>query len=138
MTAGTTEMTNTFRGIYPAMVTPMTEREEVDLPKLEALVEYLIGAGVHGLIPLGSTGEFYALSPQERRDVLATVIRAVAGRVPVVAGVNAAATREVVQYAREAEALGANGVMVAPPYYSLPRPDELFEHFRAVDAAVGI
>jgi 4-hydroxy-tetrahydrodipicolinate synthase len=131
-------MTSTFRGIYPAMVTPMTEREEVDLPKLEALVEYLIGAGVHGLIPLGSTGEFYALTPQERRDVLATVIRSTAGRVPVVAGVNAAATREVVQYAREAEALGASGVMVAPPYYSLPRPDELLEHFRAVDAAVGI
>ncbi len=131
-------MTTTFRGIYPALVTPMTEREEVDLPKLEALVEYLIGAGVQGLIPLGSTGEFYALSPQERRDVLATVVRTTAGRVPVVAGVNAAATREVVQYAREAEALGANGVMVAPPYYSLPRPDELLEHFRAVDAAIGI
>lgn len=86
-------MTTTFRGIYPALVTPMTEREEVDLPKLEALVEYLIGAGVQGLIPLGSTGEFYALSPQERRDVLATVVRTTAGRVPVVAGVNAAATR---------------------------------------------
>jgi 4-hydroxy-tetrahydrodipicolinate synthase len=101
-------------------------------------VEYLIGAGVHGLIPLGSTGEFYALSPQERRDILATVIRVAAGRVPVVPGVNAAATREVVKFAREAETLGASGVMVAPPYYSLPKNDELLEHFRAVDAAVGI
>ena len=72
-------MTSAFRGIYPAMITPMTESEEIDLAKLEALVEYLIGAGVHGLIPLGSTGEFYALSPQERRDVLATVIRADGG-----------------------------------------------------------
>ena len=101
-------------------------------------MEYLIGAGVHGLIPLGSTGEFYALSPQERRDVLKTVIQAAAGRVPVVAGVNAGATREVVQYSREAEALGAAGVLVAPPYYSLPRPDELLEHIRLVDRAVGI
>ncbi len=60
-------------------------------------MEYLIGAGVHGLIPLGSTGEFYALSPVERHDVLKTVVKAAAGRVPVVAGVNAGATRDVVQ-----------------------------------------
>jgi 4-hydroxy-tetrahydrodipicolinate synthase len=131
-------MNNGFRGVFPAMITPMNEREEVDLPRLEALVEYLLDAGVHGLIPLGSTGEFYALTPQERRDVLATVVRAAAGRVPVVAGVNAGATREVVQYAREAEALGAAGLLVAPPYYSLPRPDELLEHIRSVDRAVGI
>jgi len=120
------------------MLTPMTPAEEVDLPKLEALVEYLIGAGVHGLIPLGSTGEFYALTAKERHDVLTTVIGTAAGRVPVVAGVNAGATREVVQYSREAEALGAAGVMVAPPYYSLPHPDELLEHVRLVDRAIGI
>src|SRR5208337_5365743 len=95
-----------FRGVFPAMLTPMTPVEEVDFFKLESLVEYLIGAGVHGLIPLGSTGEFYALSPVERHDVLRAVVKAAAGRVPVVAGVNAGATREVVQYSREAEALG--------------------------------
>lgn len=131
-------MTSAFRGVFPAMITPMDEREELDLGKLEALTEYLIGAGVHGLIPLGSTGEFYALTPQERRDVLATVIRAAAGRVPVVPGVNAGATREVVEFAREAEAMGAAGLLVAPPYYSLPREDEVLEHYRAVDRAVGI
>ncbi|MGO9109485.1 MAG: 4-hydroxy-tetrahydrodipicolinate synthase [Thermoguttaceae bacterium] len=127
-----------FRGVFPAMLTPMTPAEDVDYTRLEALAEYLIGAGVHGLIPLGSTGEFYALSPQERHDVLKTVIRAVGGRVPVVAGVNAGATRDVVQYSREAEALGAAGVLVAPPYYSLPRPDEVLEHIRLVDRAIGI
>lgn len=131
-------MATTFRGVFPAMLTPMTPAEDVDFAKLEALVEYLIAAGVHGLVPLGSTGEFYALSPQERHDVLQTVIKAAAGRVPVVAGVNAGATREVVQYSREAEALGAAGILVAPPYYSLPRMDELLEHIRVVDRAVGI
>ena len=80
---------NGFRGVFPALVTPMTASEEIDYPKLEALVEYLIGAGVHGLIPLGSTGEFYALTPQERREVLTAVMHAAAGRVPVVPGVNA-------------------------------------------------
>ena len=131
-------MSDDFRGVYPAMVTPMNEREEIDFAKLETLVEYLIGAGVHGLIPLGSTGEFYALTHTERLDVLRTVIKAAAGRVPVIAGVNAASTREVAFHAETAEKYGAAGVMVAPPYYSLPRPNELLEHFRAVDAAVGI
>ena len=131
-------MTSGFRGIFPAMLTPMTPNEEVDYTKLEALVDYLIGAGVHGLIPLGTTGEFYALSPQERHEVLKTVIRVADGRLPVVAGVNAGATREVVQFSREAEALGASGVLVAPPYYSLPRLDEVLEHYRLVDRAVGI
>lgn len=131
-------MARSFRGVFPAMLTPMTPEEEVDFAKLEALVEYLIGAGVHGLIPLGSTGEFYALNPQERHEVLQAVLKAAAGRVPVVAGVNAGATREVVRYSREAEAMGAAGVLLAPPYYSLPRPDELLEHIRLVDRAVGI
>ena len=115
-------MANGFHGVFPAMLTPMTPAEDVDFPKLEALTEYLIDAGVHGLVPLGTTGKFYSLSPPERHDVLKTVIRAAAGRVPVVAGVNAGATCEVVQYSREAEALGAAGILVAPPYYSLPRP----------------
>jgi len=131
-------MKSDFRGVFPAMVTPMDGDENVDYSKLEALVEYLIGAGIHGLIPLGSTGEFYALTAQERHDVLATVVRIAAGRVPVVAGVNAGSTREVVRYGREAEALGVSGLLVAPPYYSLPREDELLEHIRAVDRAVGI
>jgi 4-hydroxy-tetrahydrodipicolinate synthase len=131
-------MPHTFHGVFPAMLTPMTPSEQVDYARLETLVEYLIGAGVHGLIPLGSTGEFYALNPQERHDVVATVIRAAAGRVPVVVGVNAASSREVVEYSREAEKLGAAGVMAAPPYYSLPRSNELLEHFRLVDQAIGI
>ncbi len=131
-------MASGFRGVFPAMLTPMTPDENIDFVKLEALVEYLIGAGVHGLIPLGSTGEFYALRPTERIDVLRAVIHAAAGRVPVVAGVNAGATREVVYYSQTAEKYGAAGVLVAPPYYSLPRPDELLEHFRLVDRAIGI
>jgi 4-hydroxy-tetrahydrodipicolinate synthase len=113
-------MNNEFRGVFPAMVTPMNEREEIDLSKLEALVEDLIEAGVHGLIPLGSTGEFYALTHTERLDVLRTVIKAAAGRVPVVAGVNATSTREVAFHSETAEKYGAAGVMIAAPYYSLP------------------
>ena len=132
-------MTNQWKGVFTALVTPMTADEEVDYAALAAFVEYQIGEGrVHGLIPLGSTGEYYALSPDERRAVLQTVLDAAKGRVPVVAGTNAGSTRDVIHYCRQAEELGAAGVLLAPPYYSLPTPDELFEHFRAVDGAIGI
>jgi 4-hydroxy-tetrahydrodipicolinate synthase len=117
----------------------MTAAEEVDYATLAAFVDYLVKeGGIHGLIPLGSTGEYYALSPEERRAVLQTTLDAAQGRVPVVAGTNAGSTRDVIHYCRQAEQLGAAGVLLAPPYYSLPTPDELFEHFRAVNDAMGI
>ena len=127
-----------FHGVFTALVTPMKANGEIHLPKLERLVEHQISQGIHGLIPLGSTGEFYALSPGERQQVLETTVAAAAGRVPVVAGANAGSTREVVGFARQAEQLGCAGVLLAAPYYSLPTPDELFLHFRAVNDAIGI
>lgn len=127
-----------FRGVYPALVTPFTAQGDLDERRLAELVDYLVGQGVHGLVPLGSTGEFYALDPGERDRVLRVVLEAAAGRVPVVAGTNAGGTREVIAYSRAAEALGCAGVMLAPPYYSLPSLEELYGHFRAVDRAIGI
>ena len=131
-------MKTKLHGVLVALVTPMKANSEVDFHTLARHVAAMIAAGVHGLIPLGSTGEFYALSPQERHDVLQATLEAAAGRVPVVAGANAGSTREVVDFSREAEQLGCDGVMLAPPYYSLPQPDELHAHFRAVNDAIGI
>jgi 4-hydroxy-tetrahydrodipicolinate synthase len=131
-------MQTRFQGVFAALVTPMTAAEDIDRDTLAGLVDYLVSEGVHGLIPLGSTGEYYALSAQEREDVLKTTLEAAAGRVPVVAGANAGSTREVVRYCRQAEQMGAAGVLLAAPYYSLPRPDELLEHFRVVNDAIGI
>lgn len=127
-----------LHGVFAALVTPLTPNQEVAYDQLESVVEHLIGAGVHGLIPLGSTGEYYALSPAERRDVLTATLRAAGGRVPVLAGTNAGSTRDVIAFSREAETLGASGIMLAPPYYSLPSLDELFVHFRAIDRAIGL
>ncbi len=129
--------TNSLHGILPALITPMNAQQEIDYERLGRFTEHLVRKGVHGLVPLGSTGEFYALTPVEREQTLRTVLAA-AGRVPVVAGVNAGSTREVVAYAQQAEQLGCAGVMVAAPFYSLPRPDELFAHFKAVNNAIGI
>jgi 4-hydroxy-tetrahydrodipicolinate synthase len=128
----------TFRGVFAALVTPMKRTEELDYPKLAQFAQYLIQKGVHGLIPLGSTGEYYALDASERERVLRTTLEAAGARVPIVAGTNAGSTRDVVAFSRQAERLGCAGVMLAPPYYSLPRLDELFRHFQAVSDAIGI
>jgi 4-hydroxy-tetrahydrodipicolinate synthase len=130
--------TKAFHGIFTALVTPLRADGEIDYGKLGDFVEHQIRSGVHGLIPLGSTGEYYALSATERETVLRTVLEATGGRVPVVAGTNAGATRDVIAFSRQAERLGCDGVMLAAPYYSLPQPAELAAHFRAVNNAIGI
>ncbi|MCX6922734.1 MAG: dihydrodipicolinate synthase family protein, partial [Verrucomicrobia bacterium] len=127
-----------FRGVYAAVVTPMKADQEIDFPQLAEFTDYLLRKGVHGLIPLGSTGEYYALTAEERERVLRDTLEVAAGRGSVVAGANAGSTRDVIAYARQAEQLGCDGVMLAAPYYSLPRLEELFAHFRAVNNAIGI
>ena len=116
----------------------MKVNEEIDYAKLADLTDRLIGQGVHGLIPLGSTGEYYALSAGEREQVLRTTLETAGGRAPVVAGTNAGSTRDVVAFSRQAEELGCAGVMLAAPYYSLPRLEELLVHFKAVNNAFGV
>ena len=133
-----TKPASSFHGVFTALVTPMKANEDIDLKTLAQQVETMIASGIHGLIPLGSTGEFYALTAEERRAVLLTTLEAAGGRVPVVAGTNAGSTRDVVAFSREAEELGCAAVMLAPPYYSLPRLDELRAHIKAVNDAIGI
>lgn len=131
-------MKTTLRGVLAALVTPMKANAAIDFRALAQHVETMIAAGVHGLIPLGSTGEFYALTPAERQEVIRVTLAAAAGRVPVVAGTNAGSTRDVIAFSREAEELGCDAVMLAPPYYSLPTPEELRAHYQAVHDAIGI
>jgi 4-hydroxy-tetrahydrodipicolinate synthase len=128
-----------FSGCYTVLVTPFTaDGTAVDLPALAGLVEYQISNGVRGLIPLGSTGEFLSVSREERAAVVETVVRSAAGRVPVLIGTGDEDTRLVVELSREAEAMGADGVMIIPPYYAVPTEDELFHHYSTVAEAIGI
>jgi len=130
---------NSFRGCYTVLVTPFTEDgAAVDLPALARLVEFQIAEGIRGLIPLGSTGEFLSVSPEERTAIVETVVRSARGRVPVLIGTGAEDTREVVRTSREAESLGADGVMIIPPFYSVPTEAELFHHYKIVAEAIGI
>lgn len=131
-------MTRKFRGVYTVMITPLDAEGAVDLKALAAFTDWQVREGIHGLIPLGSTGEFLSLSEEERDGVARTVIETVAGRVPVLIGTGAEDTRECVRLSRKAEAMGADGVMIIPPFYSTPTDDELVQHYRTVAAAISI
>ena len=102
-----------FSGVHVATVTPMKANSEVDFDMLAKYNDYLVNSGVSGLIPLGSTGEFYALTDDERRDVLKGTIEAAGGRVDVIAGTNASSTANVIKYSKQAEKLGADGLLLA-------------------------
>jgi len=128
-----------LHGVLPALITPFTDDgEAVDTAALAALVERLVGAGVGGLVPCGSTGEFTTLTNAERREVVETTVAAAAGRVPVVAATGALSTREAVELSVHAQQAGAAAVMVVPPFYD-PLPwRELKAHYGAIADAIDI
>ena len=126
-------------GVLSAVVTPFTGQDaELDEPRLRELIERTIVAGVHGLVPCGSTGEFAAMSLDERRAVVEVVIDQARGRVPVIAHVGAMTTRDAVGLARHAEAGGAAAVMAVAPYYEPLSIAEIKRYFRAVAEAVTV
>ncbi len=128
-----------FEGCFTVMVTPFVEGGDgIDVPALRRFVDWQISEGVPGLIPLGSTGEFLSIAEEERSQVVETVVGQAAGRVPVLIGTADEWTDKAVRFSREAEQLGADGVMVVPPYYSSPTEDELFEHYRRIAEAISI
>ena len=126
-------------GILPALVTPFTaDGASIDEPALRALVSRLVAAGVGGLVPCGSTGEFTALSVEERKRVTELVAQAAAGAVPVVPQTGALTTKEAIELSKHAEGAGASAVMVVPPFYEPPGWAELVTHYEAVARAIGI
>jgi 4-hydroxy-tetrahydrodipicolinate synthase len=132
-------MPEPFRGVLPALITPFTDDgSAIDADALTAIVERLIAAGVAGLVPGGSTGEFTTLTNAERRELVEATIEAAAGRVPVVAGTGALSTRETVELSVHAEAAGAAAVMIVPPFYDALSWRQLLAHYTAVADAIGI
>ena len=127
-----------FHGVFPYLVSPVDDSGEVKAQVLARLCEDLIAAGVHGLTPLGSTGEFAYLSWPQRRAVVDTVVRAAKKRVPVVAGVAATTIADAVRQAREFERLGASGILAILEAY-FPLTDEgVFAYFASVAEAVSL
>src|SRR5918999_5155662 len=132
-------MSEPFHGVLPALITPFTEDGgAIDADALAAIVERLVGAGVGGLVPGGSTGEFTTLTNAERRNLVDITVEAAAGRVPVVAGTGALSTRETVELSVHAEQAGAAAVMIVPPFYDALAWPELLAHYTAVADAIEI
>ncbi|MCW1918385.1 4-hydroxy-tetrahydrodipicolinate synthase [Rhodobacter sp. KR11] len=123
-----------FKGSFPALVTPF-KNGALDLDALKHLVEWHIEQGTHGLVPVGTTGESPTLSHEEHRQVVEEVIKAVRGRIQVIAGAGSNNTAEGIGLIRHAEAVGADAALVVTPYYNKPTQAGLIAHFTALHDA---
>src|ERR671939_1478073 len=120
-----------FSGTFTALVTPF-RNGEVDVEALEGMVEFQIQHGVSGLVPCGTTGQTPAMSEEEDRVVVETVVRVAAGRVPVVAGTGSNSTDMAIKYTRMAREAGADGSLQVAPYYNKPTQEGLYRHFATI------
>ncbi len=126
-----------FHGSMPALVTPFKDGE-IDEAAFRPLIDWQIASGSHGLVPCGTTGESPTLSHEEHRRVVDICIDEARGRVPVIAGAGSNNTVEAVALARHAERAGADAVLVVTPYYNKPTQEGLYQHFKAINDAIGI
>ncbi|MFN4177260.1 4-hydroxy-tetrahydrodipicolinate synthase [Phenylobacterium sp.] len=126
-----------FRGVLPALVTPF-RNGQVDEDAFVALVERQIDGGVHGLVPVGTTGETATLSHEEHRRVVELCVKTARGRVPVVAGAGSNSTAEAIELVRHAKAVGAEAALVVTPYYNRPSQEGLYAHYKAINDAVQL
>jgi 4-hydroxy-tetrahydrodipicolinate synthase len=126
-----------FRGAITALITPFRDGA-VDEDAFVALIERQIAAGIHGLVPAGTTGETSTLSHDEHRRVVELCVRTARGRVPVIAGAGSNATSEAIDLARHAKAVGADAVLVVAPYYNRPSQEGVYQHYAAINDAVQI
>jgi len=127
-----------WKGVFPAATTAFAEDQSVDLDQTARHLDLLVQAGVHGMVVLGSVGENQSLEMDEKRDVLRVAVETIGGRVPVLAGVAQNSTSQACRFARDAEKLGADGLMVLPAMAYASEPRETIAHFRAVARATGL
>ena len=128
-----------FRGSYTVSVTPFTaDGSALDLDAQCRFIDWQLECGVPGLIIFGSTGEFLTISDAERIELVTATVEHVAGRIPVLVGTMNAYTPTAVRYSQEAEELGADGLMIVPPYYYTPTEDEIFGYYKAIADAVDL
>src|SRR5690349_1717611 len=127
-----------LRGIIPPICTPLTDAGDVDRESLDRLAEYLLEGGVHGIFAFGSTGECTSLTSRQRDAMLQGVLAAVNGRVPVLVGVIDPSTERCIEQASAARSAGADGLVVAAPFYYRTTQAEVIEHFRRIHEAVDL
>ncbi|MDI6885024.1 MAG: 4-hydroxy-tetrahydrodipicolinate synthase [archaeon] len=125
-----------IEGVYPALITPFTKDDKVDMDGLRRLVEYVIEGGVAGIVPCGTTGESATLSHEEHKEVIRAVVEY--STVPVIAGTGSNNTKEAIELTRYAEDAGADACLLITPYYNKPNVKGLKEHFARIGDAVDI
>jgi 4-hydroxy-tetrahydrodipicolinate synthase len=126
-----------FRGSFTALVTPFHDGS-LDEGAFRGLVEWQIAEGTNGLVPVGTTGESPTLSHDEHKQVIEWCVETARGRVPVIAGAGSNSTREAIELCQHAEKAGADAALVVTPYYNKPTQDGLYQHFKAINEAIGI
>jgi len=126
-----------FRGSFTALVTPF-KNGSLDEGAFRGLVNWQIAEGTNGLVPVGTTGESPTLSHDEHKKVVEWCVAEAKGRVPVIAGAGSNSTREAIELAQHAEKAGADAVLVVTPYYNKPTQEGMYQHFKAVNDAIGI
>ena len=126
-----------FKGAITAIVTPFTEKGEIDEPSLRKLVDFQIKNKIDGIVPCGTTGESPTLHDDHGR-VIGIVIDAAKGKVPIIAGAGSNSTRHAIEMTRQAADLGADASLHVPPYYNKPTQEGIYRHFREIAKAVDI
>ncbi len=127
-----------LKGVFPAMATPLTPEEKIDKAGLKSLVRYLIDGGIHGIVALGSTGEFPAMSESMRQDVLETALEEVNGQVPVLIGCGEPGTQRTVDQVKIASATKADALLVAVPFYFNMDQTAVIRHYQTVAEAATL
>ncbi len=123
-----------FEGVYPAVVTPFLSdpQQSLDLEGFRSNIEALLAAGVHGIVPTGSTGESATLSFEEHERVVEVAVETAGGKIPVLAGTGSNNTAEALRFTRAAKEIGADGALLISPYYNKPNRAGLFQHFTKI------
>jgi 4-hydroxy-tetrahydrodipicolinate synthase len=128
----------TFTGCGTALVTPFRADGSLDENTLRSLIRRQIDAGIHFLVPCGTTGESPTLTRDEHLRVVEIAVEEAGGKTPVVAGAGGYNTAEVIELAKQVQALGADGILSVTPYYNKPTQEGLYQHYKAISAAVDV
>ena len=126
-----------FKGVITALVTPFRDGQ-VDEAAFSALLERQIAAGVHGVVPVGTTGESATVSTAEHKRIVELTVQVCAGRIPVIAGAGGNDTARVIDLVRHAKQVGADAALVVTPYYNRPSQEGLYLHYKAINDAVQL
>ncbi|HID15321.1 MAG TPA: 4-hydroxy-tetrahydrodipicolinate synthase, partial [Candidatus Atribacteria bacterium] len=128
----------TLEGIFPALITPFKKDDEIDEEKLKELLDFLIEKGVHGVVPVGTTGEFMYMTEKEKRKVYEIVVDHVNGKIPVIAGTGASGTEEAIKLAKIAEDIGVDAILVVSPFYLKPSDMGVYQHYHTIANEINI